>query len=620
MNSLCFRPSVVCVASLLFLLLPAAAQHGNDAAKRTPAQPFATLRTGHVKISPNTAGVEKAPPISSDELDDEEQAPDIPVGPDRPSKPVPAETPVEPAPDPGVDPDGFEILRSCVVGNASGPIHGSKTNEPSGAVSDSGETGAPNCKDKKGTRTVFVTANKYAAFSADNGATFTQIDLSKIPNFHGSLCCDQVAAFIPKINRVVWVMLVRLTPKPGAVQIMAASPEKIVSSHGEDWSAWSIHPAQLGLPASSHFDFPGIAVGDNSLYVNFDSVGGEDGMIVSRIPLDEIKAGGALDVDFTHSTDSPRAVLGHITEDPGDEVFWAQHNDNSHMRVFSWRENSDSVEARDIRIDAWPDDRNKMTSLTPDCQDWLAATTPGRIRGAARFKGKGADDIWFAWTASAGEGFGQAHVEWVKFDHRDNFNPSRGAIHDGVIAYGYPALATNSDGDLGLSLEAGGGAVTHDGGKKCEGGKFENYVVGFLHEGKFHRISDSQAGLTRFGDYVTIHRDSQDKSRFDAFGYGMDPAGSGMDPVPTTHYVIFGRPPSTPVCTPCRCLDGFQPPGSLCFGTASCQNACVNHAPDTRCICESGFEGGPESRAGTEACLHICEAHKSKPKPPPPTQ
>jgi hypothetical protein len=336
---------------------------------------------------------------------------------------VPIETQVEPAPPPGVDPDGFEIFRGCVLSNASGPLQGGTTNEPSGAVSDSGGTGAPDCKDKTGTRIVFATANTYAAFSADDGASFTKIDLSKIPNFLGRLCCDQVAAFVPKINRVVWVMLVRLSPKPGALQIMSASPEKIVSSHGQDWSAWAVHPADFRLNKKSHFDFPGIAVGSNSLYVNVDSVGPDGGMIVTRIPLDEIKNGETLDVDFTHSTDSPKATLGHITEDPGDEVFLAQHNDNSHMRVFSWREDSDTYEGRYREIYSWPKDRSKMASLSRnDCQDWLSGTSPGRIRGAARFKGNDTDNIWFVWTASAGDGFKQPYVEWVEFDHRNDLN------------------------------------------------------------------------------------------------------------------------------------------------------------------------------------------------------
>jgi hypothetical protein len=59
-------------------------------------------------------------------------------------------------------------------------------------------------------------------------------------------------------------------------------------------------------------------------------------------------------------------------------------------------------------------------------------------------------------------------------------------------------------------------------------------VVGFQGDHALHLTSNSKVGLTRFGDYVTIHQDAKNDGRFDAFGYGMEPT-------PTTHFVIFGR-------------------------------------------------------------------------------
>jgi len=117
------------------------------------------------------------------------------------------------------------------------------------------------------------------------------------------------------------------------VRLMAASPEDLRKSSGQTgWTIWEFTPAILDLKGPGSFDFPGLAVGDNSLYLNFDGFGG---FIVCRIPLSEIKAGGTLHFRFTHPEDSPLAELGHVTENPGDEVFWAQHNSNSELRVFS---------------------------------------------------------------------------------------------------------------------------------------------------------------------------------------------------------------------------------------------------------------------------------------------
>ncbi len=371
---------------------------------------------------------------------------------------------------------------------------------------------------------MFATANTFAALSKDDGATFTQMSFSGIPGFTGSICCDQVAVFVPKINRFVWTMLMRNIPGQSGrvtVRLMAASPEDLRKSGGQSgWTIWEFTPDIFGFKGPGSFDFPGLAVGDKVLYLNFDGFGG---FLVCRILLSEIKAGGTLHFRFTDPTDSPGAELGHVTENPGDEVFWAQNNSNSQVRVFNWAENSDDFRFRDVDIASWPNDPSKLTSKTPDGKDWLSSTSPGRIRGAARFKNSKTDEVWFAWTASRGNSFKQAHVHWIKLDPGHNFKIlKQGNVFNDDFAFALPALATNARGELGMSLEAGGG------------GTFENHVVGFQGDQSLHRTTNSSVGLTRFGDYVTIHQDQKNPERFDAFGYGMEP-------MPTTHFVIFGR-------------------------------------------------------------------------------
>ena len=492
-----------------------------------PASP-GTEKTIAVSLVPNPAADvgQSTEGSAPQEVDDQDMAPGIPAGNFHRSPPVGPPTELSPAPPAGVDPADLEIFRHCVIRDSGGPIHGGSTNEPSGAVSDSGENENSDCGKggAKNARTVFATANTFAALSDDDGATFSKLSFSGIPGFTGSICCDQVAVFVPKINRFIWTMLMRNIPGQTGrvtVRLMAASPEDLRKAMGQSgWTIWDFTPAILNFKGAGSFDFPGLAVGDNSLYLNFDGFGG---FLVCRISLNEIKAGGTLHFRFTDPTISPLAELGHVTENPRDEVFWAQHNSNSQMRVFSWAEGSDDFHFRDVDIASWPNDPSKMTSSTPDHQDWLAATSPGRIRGAARFKGTKTDEIWFAWTASRGNSFKQPHVHWVKLDPSHDFKIlKQGNVFNDHFAFGLPALATNSRGELGMSLETGGG------------GNFENHVVGFQGDHALHLTSNSKVGLTRFGDYVTIHQDVKNDGRFDAFGYGMEPT-------PTTHFVIFGR-------------------------------------------------------------------------------
>ena len=547
-----------------------------DLHSKMPPKSPGNNKADHASIAPSGVSGKKLgaqPSAAIEDVDEEDESLAIPVGPFHPPAGSRPQTGLEPAPAPGVDPDGFEIFRHCRLKDENGLIHGGLTNEPSGAVTDSGVSGDPDCGNsgKKGTRTVFATANSFAAFSVDDGATFTKLNLANIKNFTGTLCCDQVVVFVPKINRFVWVMLVRLPTKPGALQLLSASPEEIASSKGEKWSVWEITPADLGFTSTNHhFDFPGLVVGDNSLYLNVDGFGG---LIVCRFSLEEVKNGGTLHFEFTHPTDSPKATLGHLTEDPGSEVFWAQHDSNSQLRVFSWAEGTDIYRWRDVDVETWPSDPSKMVSTTPDGKNWLSRTAPGRIRGATHFKGKNSDDIWFAWTASAGDAFKQPHIHWVKLDHDKDFKVTKeGDIFNDKFGFGYPALAANSDGEIGLSLEAGGGG---------KDGSFENHVVGFLGDGTFHHTTHSSQGVTRFGDYVTIHRDAKNSTHFDAFGYGV---GTGA----TTHFVRFGRP-TPPPPPPASCTKPCQEADQKCeAGCATSRDSCMKqpHADPKQCVSE----------------------------------
>jgi hypothetical protein len=516
---------------------------------KTPPDSPGSGKSGSASVAPHS--VKKGPPTQplpiAEDKDNEDAAPAIPIGPVLPGEAPGEETTVDPAPAPGVDPNGFQSFRECIVSGKSGLIHGGSLAEPSGGVSGSGDNGDPSCAGKgaKGSRVVFATANSFAAFSADSGAAFTQVAFSGIANFDGSLCCDQVVQFVPKINRLVWTMLVKNVPGSSTthaiVRLMAASPDEIINHNAQQWTVWDFTSGMLGLDPTQGFDFPGMAVGDNSLYLNFD---GQGGFIVCRIKLSEIAAGGTLHFRFTNPADSPLAGLGHVTEDPQDEVFWAQHDDNTDLRVFSWRESSDTYFWRVRQVPSWPADKNKMSSLTKDCKNWLARTGPGRIRGAARFKGSNKGRIFFAWTASSGDSFSQPHVRLVELNPQNNFNVvDHGHIFNTQFAFGYPALATNTAGELGLALEAGGGSKGSL--DKCDhSGSFQNFVVGFQGDGKLHRMTHSVLGLSAYGDYITLHRDAKNSGRFDAFGYGMekDP-NNASSIIAIDHFVIFGRPP-----------------------------------------------------------------------------
>jgi hypothetical protein len=144
------------------------------------------------------------------------------------------------------------------------------------------------------------------------------------------------------------------------------------------------------------------------------------------------------------------------------------------------------------------------------------------------------NQLWFAWSAGTDNNFPNPHIEMVTLDLNNNYNLIQQVqIWSNDATFAYPALATNAcTGEIGLSLETGGN------------GSYENHAVGFWGDFVVYTTTDSNAGGSRFGDYVSIRQNVNPNlhgAYFDAFGYGLNaPVNGGI--TTDVRYVIFGRP------------------------------------------------------------------------------
>lgn len=102
------------------------------------------------------------------------------------------------------------------------------------------------------------------------------------------------------------------------------------------------------------------------------------------------------------------------------------------------------------------------SSHTPDNQNWLGYGFPhNAVLGATRLQSRKQNKLLLAWMACSGHGFAQPHVNWVALDINNNFNLlSQNQVWNANYAYGYPAFAVNSNGEIGMSMEYGGAAIT----------------------------------------------------------------------------------------------------------------------------------------------------------------
>ncbi|HYZ75798.1 MAG TPA: hypothetical protein VE596_00355 [Gaiellaceae bacterium] len=406
------------------------------------------------------------------------------------------------------------------VNNGLG-FSGSTTAEPSGAVNAG--------------RVVFASSNWYAAYSNDNGSTFTQVNPTTIfPSDAIGFCCDQIVQYAPSVDRFIWLL-----QGNNGFRLASASPATLLSSGATAWTYWNLPSSLFGQPTGTGVDYPDLSVGDNSLYLSWDvgwpscPKGCNSGVQVTRTSLAGIQAGGTISLDYTNPPDSSMVWGGHLTQDTGNEIFWAGHNSSSQMRVFSLAEGSNTYFWRDVNISSWA--QNTLSSTTPDGRNWFSWGFPSNaVIGSTRV----GSQIWFAWDAGTDKNFPQAHVEMVTLNRNNNFSRIQQVqIWNPSYAFGYPALATNAcTREVGMSFEYGGG------------GNYENHVVGFWGDFIAYITTGSNVGTGRFGDYVTIRQAPATKAHpgnlLAAFGYGLNSAAGGGTTT-DVHYVLFGRSPSS---------------------------------------------------------------------------
>jgi len=491
-----------------------------------------------------TAGPYPAfPPQKPGSVPENPAGPPVPTGPFVPGEPTPTGSEVREAPLDERAEGGGAALRGAantVVFAANNPLgltgSVSTTAEPSGASDGDG--------------VVLAAANFIVAFSTNSGSSFTEINSSTVfPAGPVGFCCDQIVQYAPTIDRFIWLLQGSTTgTQAGGYRLASARPADIANNFFTAWTYWNLTPAVFGQPAGTGFDYPDMSVGNDFLYLSWDAgfgcpAGCSSGFQVARIPLAGIQAGGTIGIGFTNPSDATMAWGSHVSQNTFDEVFWAGHNNNSSMRVFSMADASNSYFWRDVGVSSWAN--NAPSSTTPDGRDWLGKNFSGATGGGAFPRNavigatRSGNRVWFAWSAGTNSTFQQAHVEMVALNRGNNFSLDQQVqIWNSDYAFAYPALATLAcNGEVGLSLEYGGN------------GNYENHVVGFWGDFIVYITTGSDVGTSRFGDYVTLRQEPADETNpgnlLNAFGYGLNsiaPPGSGTQ-VDVRH-VLFGREPS----------------------------------------------------------------------------
>jgi hypothetical protein len=366
-------------------------------------------------------------------------------------------------------------------------------------------------------QTIMATGNDWMALSKDGGGSYAVLDPTTIfPQDDGGFCCDQVVIYLPRQDMFVWLMQYwKGGNGKNRIRIAAQTTANVRSSNGTWWTYWDF--LSDDFDTGSSLDYNDIAVGDESLW--WTSQNGK-GRVVVRIALSEIAKQGGIGFQFTGGTD---ALWSDLTQNATNTVYWAGHQNNSQMLVFSMKDGDGFYSWRTVNIDSWPNGQN--STKCPDGTDWMPfELNKHYVFGNALQNG----NVWFSWLAAAGGVFPNPHVQMVRIDPNSWTKQEQVQIWNPTIAFQDAYLSTNNQGELGMEIAFGSGGFY----PSSAAGVWGDFVV------YYPRLSTLCPG--RWGDYNHSRRAGSDGAQWVSGGYTNETDSHGAQ-IARPHFIRFSR-------------------------------------------------------------------------------
>ena len=397
--------------------------------------------------------------------------------------------------------------------------------------------------------------NNQGAFSLDGGQTFTFMDPNTIFSPRaGGFAGDTAIRYAPSINRFIWLMQYWCPPpatdctgpdKNNLYRLAVASPAAIrthKSNPGRAWTTYSLYARSTFGFKSDWFDYPDMQVGRRYLYLTWDTVGtNPQESVNSRIRLSDLGAARSIRIGWFKVPN----IFSRVAQNSGQYGFYLQNGEgndaDAHDTAYVWDDASSLIYKFDLPHSRRPDE--DYTSNTPLGQNWTGRIDKPVVKGATR-RGQ---ELWLAWTAAKRlkgakrDSWSQTHIQIAVYDlnqltkDRQGKRAIRLAAEDFIwnpdFAFANPALATNSEGDVGISFSYGGPRIAPSAGAG---------IITGGHELVANMRGDPANGAGQ-GDYTGIEPDWPMSTRFVASGYAVKEAAGNPNGSNHWGFIRFGR-------------------------------------------------------------------------------
>lgn len=373
--------------------------------------------------------------------------------------------------------------------------------------------------------TIFYTGNYFASCSVDGGKHYKSVSPSKLAESVGhKFCCDQSAHYIPIADTMVWILLA----DDGPVLMCLASSNDVLNSKGKDWTVYTLTGPVFSRGRDTQFDYPQISFGDYFVYLTFNIIDTADA-IICRFHVGQLRERGTLHFQYFVITNNSFICPCQLS---GDRGLFVTENTTSQLRIFEWKEQSNTITTHDVNIETIPTE--DWSTLTPSGYDWLNPNSKvnTEVHGATRT----GDQLWIAWTGARRvydqrkNSFPFPHIGIAVVHIHTMQLAQQRYLWNGEHAFAYPSLASNPSGEVAITFSWGGGV------------HYVQHGVGFLTGQTELYSTTSDEGLEGGSHYMTARMAFPEINRFIAAGWNSPkdtslPGGRRNK----ARYVVFHR-------------------------------------------------------------------------------
>lgn len=377
------------------------------------------------------------------------------------------------------------------------------------------------------------TQNWSRAYSNSSGSAWTAIPDDTGPADAPFFCCDQDAIHDHGRDVTLYsILFLNASQTTGAVRLYVRNAANTGNS-----CTYTIDPG-----AGTLLDYPHLGLGNNYLYLTTNTITGTSwtGARVYRYNLDQIATCASASGNIITWTGSVGQVVWAPARSITDTMYLVTIENTTQNRYFSWREDSTTMTSSLVTVGSSNYGAATCTGGTGNnnwMADFLSTSSIGFQIRSALAQDHGVQYLATYYTVNAnGASRPQAYAAGTIVQTSNMTLLNRADVFSTTTCFGFPDVAANSRGDLGLSIAFGSSKT---GGTAAQGyvGISDDYSRGSTRGffGTVFLVASGNTNSTRYGDFLTARVQEPVDTAFIASSYAVQ--GS----VSNTHFAEFMR-------------------------------------------------------------------------------